>query len=69
MSHCLGSKISGSQQTVLLQIWQNKETKGMTFLCMIALRNKTVAHTFCPSIDRANGCLSQGRLLRLLLPW
>ena len=36
----------------------------MTFLCMIALRNRTVAHTFLPSFDNANGRLCQERLLR-----
>ena len=36
----------------------------MTFLCIIALRNKTVAHTFLPSFDDANGRLCHGRLLR-----
>ena len=36
----------------------------MTFLCMIVLRkNKTVAHTFLPSFDNANGHLCQVRLL------
>ena len=33
----------------------------MTFLCMTALRNKTVAHT---SLDKVNGRLCQERLLR-----
>ena len=36
----------------------------MTFLCIIALRKKTVAHTFLPSLDNANGLLCQERLLR-----
>ena len=36
----------------------------MTLLCMIALRNKTVAHAFLPSFSNANGRLSQERLLR-----
>ena len=64
ISRCHGSKISGSLQTVVLQIWQEKRKKltCMTFLCMIALRNKTVAHTFLPSFD-ANGRLCQERLL------
>ena len=36
----------------------------MTFLCLIALRkNKTVAHTFLPSFDNANGRLCQVKLL------
>ena len=36
----------------------------MTFLCMIVLRNKTVAHTFRASFDNANDLLHQQRLLR-----
>ena len=41
MSGCYGSKISGSQKTVVLQIWQKKKKKrkakltSLTFLCMI----------------------------------
>ena len=35
----------------------------VTFLCMIALRNKKVAHTFLPSFDNANVCL--GHTLRI----
>ena len=34
------------------------------FLCMIAPRNKIVAHAFLPSFDNANGHLCQERLLR-----
>ena len=52
-SRCRGSKILGSQQTVVLQICQ-KETKNLgcfSSLWMIALRNKTVARYFS-SIDR-----------------
>ena len=36
----------------------------MTFLNLIALRNKTVAHTFLSSFDNVNGRLCQERLLR-----
>ena len=36
----------------------------MTFLCMTALRNKTVAHTFRSSFDNANGRVCQERLMR-----
>ena len=36
----------------------------MIFLCVIAPSTKTVAHTFLPSFDSANGCLYQKRLLR-----
>ena len=36
----------------------------MTFLCIIAHRKETVAHTFLPSFDNANGRLGQERLLR-----
>ena len=68
MSCCHGSKISGSQLTVVLQTCQKKD---MTFLCMIALRDKTVVHTFLPSFDNANGRLCQETLsnLEILLLW
>ena len=62
------SKISGSQQTVVLQIWQEKKTKKLTcmsFLCMIALRNKIITHTFLPSFDNTNSRLCQERLRTL----
>ena len=37
---------------------------------MIALRNKTMAHTILPSIDDANGFLRQERQISdILLPW
>ena len=36
----------------------------MTFVCMSALGNKTVAHTFLLSFDNANGRLCQEKLLR-----
>ena len=37
---------------------------------MIALRNKTMAHTILPSIDDANGFLRQERQNSdILLPW
>ena len=66
-SLCHGSKISVSQQTLFLQIWQKKKRKKeltyMTYLCMIALGNKTVAHTFLLSFDNVNGCLCQERWL------
>ena len=67
MSRCHGSKFSGSQQTVVVQIWQKRMKKltSTTFLFMIAVRNKTVAHTFLPPFDDANGRLCQERLLRL----
>ena len=56
MSRCHGSKIFGSQQTVVLQIWQKKTEKltCMTFPCTLALRNKTVASPYfvLPSTGR-----------------
>ena len=46
-SCCHGSKICGSQQTMVLQIWQIKKNWHiMTFLCVITLRNKTVLDYF-----------------------
>ena len=44
VSRCHGGKMSRSQQALVLKIWQEKNEK-MTFLCMTALRNKTVAYT------------------------
>ena len=60
MSCCHGSKISGgSQEIIVLQIWQKKMKKRMcvTFLYIIALRNKTVSHTFLPWFDNVKGRL------------
>ena len=65
-SRCHGSKMSGSEQTVVHGT-KKKETKKLTwipFLRMIELRNKTVAHTFLPSFDKANGRPCQESLLR-----
>ena len=42
----------------------NKKLTCLTFLCMIALRNKTVTHTILPPFDNANGRLCQEGLLR-----
>ena len=36
--------------------WRDTEK---SFLCMIALRSKTIANTFLPSFDNANGLLYQ----------
>ena len=47
-----GSKIPGSSQTVVLQIWQKK-------------KRKMVAHTFLPSFENANGRLGQERLFEI----
>ena len=64
-SRCHGSKISGTEQTVVLQIWQEKNIKiVLTVLCNIALRDKLVTHTFLPSFDNEIGRLCQERLLR-----
>ena len=60
-----GSKIFGPEQTVVLQIWQKKTTKKLTcttFLYMITLRNKMVAHKFYPSFDNANGTIEIQKL-------
>ena len=60
-----GSKIFGPEQTVVLQIWQKKTTKILTcttFLYMISLRNKIVAHKFYPSFDNANGTIEIQKL-------
>ena len=41
-----------------------KNLTSMTFLCMIKLRNKTVANTILPSLVNGYGCLCQERLWR-----
>ena len=67
MSCCHGSKISGSQQTEVLQIWHKNDIYTVFPRCMIVLRSKTVAHTFFPSFENANGHLYQEP--EILLPW
>ena len=66
MSPCHGRKISGSQQTVVLQIhvWQKKteKTDMYDFLEHDCAQDKMVAHIFLSSYD--NGCLCEERLLR-----
>ena len=47
-----------------VRVKRKKKLACMTFLCMTAPRNKTVAHTFRSSFDNANGRLCQERLLR-----
>lgn len=41
----------------------------MTFLCIIALSEITVTHTFLPSFENANGSFCQQRLLRSHRPF
>ena len=41
-----------------------KKLTSMTFLYLIALRNKTVAHDFFPSFHNTNGRLCHERLLK-----
>lgn len=52
-----------AKKTVVLEVWQKKQKKStcMTFQCMIAFRNKTVAHTFLSSFDNANSRPSLSR--------
>ena len=45
-------------------MWQKKNEKNTTFLCTIALRSKTVAQTFLPLFDSANGRFCQERSLK-----
>ena len=51
------------EKEVVTSRCHGNKTKKMTciqpFLCMIVLRSKTVAHTFFPSFDNANGRLCQ----------
>lgn len=42
---------------------RKKKMTCITSLCMIALRHKTIAHTFLPSFDNANSRLFQEMLL------
>ena len=52
------------------RIKKKKNLTCTTFLCMISLRNKTVAYTFLPSLDTANGSLSKKcSVPESLLPW
>ena len=44
---------------------KTKKLSCMTFLCMITLRKKTVAHTFLLSFDNTNVHLCQDRLLTI----
>lgn len=50
---------------------KTKKLSCMSFLCMITLRNKTVAYSFLPSFDTANGSLCQKTcsVQEILLPW
>ena len=49
---------------------KNEHVWQLSCDCMIALRNKTIAHTILPSIDDANGFLRQERQNSdILLPW
>ena len=41
----------------------NKKLRCVTFLCMFTLRNNTVAYTFLPLFDNADGCFYQETLL------
>ena len=43
---------------------QKKNLSCMTLMCMITVKDKTVAHTFLLSFDNANGHLCQDRLSR-----
>ena len=65
-SRCHDSKISGSQQTVVLHKRREKKTKNDIYDYPVhdALRNKTITHTFLPSFDNANCCLCEERLFR-----
>ena len=49
---------------------KNKITCIQSFLCMMALGNKTVAHTWLPSFDNENGRLCQDpEILLIRLDW
>ena len=49
---------------------KEKRTGMQSFLCMIALRNKTVAYTWLPPFENANGRLCQDpEILLISLDW
>ena len=49
---------------------EQKMTCMQSFLCMMALGNKTVAHTWLPPFDNANGRLCQDpEILLISLDW
>jgi len=63
------SKISGSQQTVVLQIWQEKKNEKIDMYDFpvhdCSQEQKTITHTFLPLFDNANSRLCQERLRTL----
>ena len=66
-SRCHDSKISGSQRTVVLQIWQKKLRKNWHIWLSCAWLHsgtKRLAHAFLPSFDNVNCRLCQEGLLR-----
>ena len=66
-SRCHGSKVTGSQQTVALQIWRTKKNEKIEihdFPFMIAVKYKAVVHAYLASFDNANSRLCQERLFR-----
>ena len=72
MSRCHGRILSGSQQlnrgpTNMTEKKKRKKIGMYYFPGMIALRNKTVALTFLPSFENANGRLCQEP--EILLTW
>ena len=57
-----GSNISGSQQTVILQIWQKKKKEKMDMHDLTVhncIQEQKVADTFLSSFDNANDHLCQ----------
>ena len=67
MSRCHGSKCPDVTKRWSCKHGRKKKgtkkLKCLTFICMIALRNKTVAHFLIPSFDNANSRLCQERVL------
>lgn len=66
MSRSHGSKMSTNRGHVNMaeKKKETKKLKCLTFMCMILLRNRTVAHFSIPSFDNVNSRLDQERVLR-----
>ena len=58
------AKFRGPANTAEKKGKTKKKLSCMTLMCMITVKDKTVAHTFLLSFDNANGHLCQDRLSR-----
>ena len=60
-SHPKSPRTTGNEAAWFSKYGRKNEKLEMTFLCMIALRNKTVAHTFLPLFNNTNDRLCKER--------